>query len=130
AVDAVGTFISARTLGVGYRRAGNDPAHDVGDLADTVILGRDPDVEDLAVHGLAWRLDCREEGAADIGDMNDRPPGHAVALQEDTLAGERVGDKVVQNQIETDARREAVGGRAAQQYRREFVARQRQQPAL
>src|SRR3546814_2874097 len=65
-----------------FRSVRHRVPHDLGDIADAIVLGGGADVEDLAVHGLARRLERGEEGAADVGDMNERTPGRPVALEE------------------------------------------------
>src|SRR3546814_5946608 len=75
AVDAIGASVGLRAFGVDDDRVRHRVPHDLGDIADAIVLGGGADVEDLAVHGLARRLERGEEGAADVGDMNPRTPG-------------------------------------------------------
>src|SRR6185312_1487159 len=53
--------------------------HDLGDLADAVVLLVAADVEDLVMHGLARRLEREADRLADVVDMDQRPPRRAVA---------------------------------------------------
>ena len=62
--------------------------------------------------------------------MHDRPPRRSVRLEIDEPRGDRPGDKIVENDVEADARRQAVGGRRAQIDRAEAVAGERGDVAL
>ena len=81
--DAVGAGVRAGALGELDPAVRHRLAHDLGDLADLEVLVGPSDVEDLAVDGLARRFEHGEEGARDVLDVDERPPGRAVALQVD-----------------------------------------------
>src|SRR3546814_12916868 len=88
-----------------FRSVRHRVPHDLGDIADAIVLGGGADVEDLAVHGLARRLERGEEGAADVGDMNERTPGRPVALEEHAPGREGVRRQVVQHEVEPEDRK-------------------------
>src|SRR5580704_2786905 len=66
-----------------HRRAGRHLAADehfghlLRNLADTIVLGVAPDVEDLAVDRLRGRLERAADRRADVLDMHHRAPGTA-----------------------------------------------------
>jgi hypothetical protein len=45
--------------------------------------------------------------------MHDRPPGRSVGFQEDNSPGDRPSNQIVEDDIETDAGRDAVRVRRA-----------------
>ena len=52
------------------------------------------DVERLIENALLGRFECGDEGAGDILDMHDRPPGRSV-LEIDEPSGYRPGNQVL-----------------------------------
>ena len=80
------------------------------------------DVEGLIEDGLLGRLECGDERPRDVLDVDDRPPRRAVGLEEDAAIGDSPGDKIVENDIETQSRRDAVGGGGAQEGRTEAIS--------
>src|SRR5690606_40363454 len=107
--DSVGSLISRGTLGIGDCRSRHRVPDDLGYAAHAIVLGRRPDVERLTMDRLPRRLDGCDECPADIRDMNQRPPGHPVALEEYPPGGDGMCRQIVQNQVEPDARRQTIG---------------------
>src|SRR4029450_9426272 len=54
--------------------------------------------------------------------MHERPPGRAVALEPDRTRRVRPGDKIVEDDVEPEARRDTVDGGVPHEDRREAVA--------
>ena len=118
-VGAVVALVGAGVLGEGDLAAGHRLLDDLGDVPDAVVLVVAADVEGLRVHRLARRGQDRQEGAADVLDVHDGPPGAAVALEQHLAGGERPGHQVVQHDVEAQPWRDAVGGGAAEEGRAE-----------
>ncbi len=79
---------------------------------------------------IARRLERRGDRARHVLDVDQRPPRRAVALEPYRARRQRPPDEVVENDVETEAWRDAVGGREPQRHRRELVAREGCQRAL
>src|SRR6266481_1779750 len=107
-IGAVVALVGPRTVGEGDLATRHGLLHDLGDLADPVVLIVAPDVERLRMDRLARRGEHRQEGAADVLDVDDGPPGRAVALEKHLARGEGPGDQVVEDDVETQTRRGAV----------------------
>ena len=91
------------------------PAYDLGDFPDAVVLAGRPHVEDLAVDRLRRRFQCAAHRLDDVLDVRDRPPRAAVARHGDLLPRPRERAQVVQHDVETHARRGAIGRRVAKE---------------
>jgi hypothetical protein len=57
-----------------------------------------------AAHHVARRGQDGDEGSRDVFDVDDRPPGRAVALEEHLAGGEGPGDEVVEDDVEAETR--------------------------
>ena len=123
AVDAIGAQVGARAGGDLDRRARHRLGHDLGQLADAVVLAGAADVPGAVVHDLTRRCERRDEDAADVLDVDDRTPRRAVREQLHLAGGERPGHQVVEHEIEAQERRDAVRGRVAQRGGAEAIAR-------
>src|SRR4051794_31544704 len=86
-VGAVVALVRAGVLGELDLAAGHGLLHDLRDLADAVVLVVAPHVEGLRVDRLARRGEDGQEGAADVLDVDDGPPGAAVRLEEHLAGG-------------------------------------------
>src|SRR6185436_20570918 len=84
-----------------------------------VVLIVAADVEGLPAHHVAWGGQDGDEGSRDVLDVDDRPPGRAVALEEDLAGGEGPGDEVVEHDVEAETGGDPVGGGAPQESRAE-----------
>src|SRR6266851_1097471 len=114
-IGAVVALVGSRPLGERDLAAGDRLLHDLGDLADTIVLVVASHVERLPAHRLPRRGQDGEERAGDVLDVNDGPPGRTVALEQDLAGGERPGYEVVEHDVEAEPRRNAIGGGAAQE---------------
>ena len=79
------------------------------------------DVERLIENALLGGFECGDEGAGDILDMHDRPPGRSVRLEIDEPSGHRPGNQVVEHDIESDPGRKTVCGRWTQEGGTEII---------
>ena len=75
------------------------------------------------MHLLPGGLHDGQEGAADVADVHQGPPGCAVTLEQHLAGGEGVAGQVVHHQVPPQPRRDAVGRGVAQEARRERVVR-------
>src|SRR6516162_2229219 len=98
-------------------RAGHRLLYDLRDFPNAIVFGCDADIEYLVMNGLDRCLNGRDECAADVLDMHDWTPRHAVALEQHLATGEGMRGQIIDHQVEPDARGEAVGRRAPQEYR-------------
>src|SRR4029077_16258649 len=96
-VGAIVSRVPSSIASKGDLAAGDGLLDDLGDLPDAVVLIAPADVECLRVDCLARRGENGEEGAADVLDVDDGPPGRPVALQEHLARGEGPGDQVVEH---------------------------------
>src|SRR6185437_730688 len=107
----VGTSI-ARIFDPAFRY---DICHDSRNLTDPVILFGSSDVESFVEDFLDRRRQHCNEGARDVLDMNDRPPRASVRFQVDEFLGHCPSNKIVEDDVEAHARREAIGRRGTQE---------------
>src|SRR5207247_5452819 len=95
-----------------------------GELPDPVVLRTRPDVEGDVVDELAPRIQGAQDRSADVADVNDWSPGASVREEPDRSRGEGPAGQIVQDDVEPQTRRHAVGGGIPQRDRRERVVRQ------
>ena len=124
AVHAVGTLVGPGIVRKGHRAVRHDGRHDLGKLAYLIVVLGHSDVEGLVPHEVCGRAENREKGARNVFDVYDWPPRGAVGLHVDAPGRQRPGNEIVQHEIESDARRYAIGGGAAQERRAERIVRQ------
>ena len=62
-----------------------DGAHDLCQLADSIVARRVTDVQHLVVDAVARRVERARNRLADVADVDDRAPRGAVALHPDVL---------------------------------------------
>ena len=86
---------------------------DLCELADPVVLLGRADVERLARNQLVGCVEERDRRATDVSHVDERTPRRAVALQTDRSGRVRPRDKVVEHDVQTQARRDTVDGRVA-----------------
>ncbi len=134
AVDALEVDPVTAVVGAGRtdrnRAAGKLIRDDLCQLADSVVLGVLPDVEDPAAHRILGRHETAVDRLANVLDMHDGAPGTAVARHGDALGRPGQRTQIVDDDIEAHTRRGTERCRIAQKYRREIRARHRQQVAL
>ena len=82
-VDAVGARVGARIRSDLEPAARNHVGDDRGDIADAVIVRGLADIECLIEDQVLRRFERRDEGARDVFDVDDRPPGRSIGLQID-----------------------------------------------
>ena len=83
--DAVGSLVRS-----GVRRhfdaaARHDAGNDLGDVAHAIIVRGRAHVEGLIEDHFFRRLERGNEGAGDVLDMRDRPPGRSIRLEIDDV---------------------------------------------
>ena len=67
--------------------------------------------------GLPGRIERGGAGARHVLDVDERPPGGAVALKMDDARSHRCTHEVVEHDVEAQSRRDTVGGREAKKDR-------------
>ena len=113
-VDAIGTRVGACVGGKLDPAARHHVGDDLGDVADAIVVLGAADIECLVVDAPHRRLERGDEGARDVLDMDDRSPGRPVGFKVNQACGDRPGHEVVEHDVESNAGRQAVGGRRAQ----------------
>src|SRR3954470_11459515 len=121
AVHTVAPRVWTTAVGVLHGAAGDYLLDDVGNVTDLVILLRASDIERLVVDQLAFGGEGKQDRARDVFNVHERPPGSAVALNEDLAGGIRDADEVVDDDIRAQTRRRAVGGRIPEERRAETI---------
>ena len=121
---AVAALVGRGAVGEGHRRSGHHLLHDLGHVADLVVLVVAPDVEGLVVYRLARRLEHGQEGARDVLDVHQRAPRACRRWTSCTSPVMQANaDQVVDHQVAAQPGREPVGGGVAQEDRREVARR-------
>ena len=77
------------------------------------------------MNGLSRRIERGHNRSDDIPNVHDGAPGRAVALYVDPARGVCRSHEIIQHDIESQPRRNAVGGRIPHIGRAEIVVRQR-----
>ena len=83
--------------------------HDLGKVANAVVLVAAPHIEDLIVNELPGRIEHRQDCAGNVLDVDDGTPGCLIAPDLDTSCCERPGDQTVEHEIKAVALRRNVG---------------------
>src|SRR5580658_7960422 len=99
-IDAIGTWIWAAIGRVLELAARNRLADDFRKVTDLIVHFGDADVKGLIVNGFQRGNECGEEGAADILDVDERPPGRSVRLNFDASGGNGPGDEIIEHHVE------------------------------
>src|SRR4030095_10309108 len=79
-----------------------------GDVADLVILFCPTDIERLVMNQLPRRLKDGQERATNISHVNERPPGRAIARDQDLSRGVSKTNETVYHQIGAKPGRDSV----------------------
>src|SRR5258708_4444464 len=82
---------------------------DAGQFADPVILGGAADIENLVVHNFTGSTEDANHGHDNVSNMDDGPPRRAVALDKDLAFCVSPGDEIVEDDIQAEAGRNAIG---------------------
>ena len=99
-------------------------------MANLVVLDRPSHVERLVVDDLAGRVQYRQERARDVLDVDQRPPGRAVAGDQHLAGGVGERDQVVDDEVAAQPGRHAVRRGVAQERRAERRVRERRHVLL
>src|SRR5882757_5425887 len=129
-VDTVGARVGTRIRTELELATRNHLRNDRSDIADAEVVCGLADVERLIGDQDLRCSERRDEGARNIFNMDDRPPRRSIRFQIDETLGHRPSHQIVEYDIETDAWRDAVGGRRAHVGRAETVAAQQGNVAL
>src|ERR1700688_2735784 len=78
--------------------------HDLGKLANAVVIGVVADIEDLAIDSRRRRLERAANCLADVFDVHERSPRTAVAGHGDLLLGPGQGAKIIEDDVKAHAR--------------------------
>src|SRR5262249_58203734 len=89
---------------------GDDAGNDLGQITDAVVVGRLPHVESLVGHSFHGRLECGNEGAGDVLDVDDGSPRRSIRFHVNLTGGDRPGNEIVEDDVEAHARRNSIGG--------------------
>ncbi len=123
-VDAVAPWVRPCSLRVLDLAARKRLAHDLGQIAHTVVLVVGADVERLVPDELDRGSQSRPGCPCDISNVHERPPRRTVAHDHDLAGRERPGGEVVQHDVEPKARGDTVGGGVPHEDRREVSVRE------
>src|SRR6266478_6528190 len=124
-IDAVVARVLADLAGVDAVGSRHQALDDRGNVAHLIIFRVAADIDPLVVNDLARGLEKGHEGACDVLAMDQRAPRRAVADDADVALGNGAAEKVVDDEVDAQHRRMAVGGRVAQIGRREVAIGQR-----
>ena len=113
-VDPVVPRVGADLAGVDDPGGRDQPLDLVADVAHLVVLAVAADVDGLVVDGLPGGAGEGGEGAGDVAAVDQGPPGRAVGLDPDLAVGHGRGQQVVDDQVDPEHRRVAVGGGVAE----------------
>src|SRR5262249_45315151 len=102
----------------------DQPLDLVADVAHLIILAIASDVDGLVVDGPAGGPGEGSEGAGDVAAVDQGPPGRAIGLDADLAIGQRRGQEGVDDQVDPQHGRVAVGGGVAEEGRGERVVGQ------
>src|SRR5258708_7080186 len=75
---AIRTLVGAGIVRKLDRASRDDGGYDLRQIPNAVIVGGLADVKRLIEYIIGRRFECSDEGARDILDMHDRPPGRAI----------------------------------------------------
>src|SRR5262245_25095435 len=122
--DTVGARVRSGIGGEFEAAVRNHLGDDLGNLADPVIVPCLADVEGLVVDLFARRLQPGDECTGNVLDVNNRPPWTAVGLEQNDPLGDRPGDEIVEDNVESKSRGETIGSRRAEIGRRKIAVGQ------
>src|ERR1700730_10246367 len=96
------------------RASGYNLGYDLGQITNAIVVGRLADIIGLIEHAIIRRLQGSNEGPRNVLDMDNWAPWRAIRFQVDLSGCEAPRDKVVQDDVEAHARRNAVSCRGPQ----------------
>src|SRR5579862_5771721 len=100
-VDAIAALVWAAILCVFDFAVRNSLVNDARQIADLIVFLRAAHIERFAMDQIPGGVQYGNEGAADVFDMHNWPPGRAVAFDVDVPCGSGPSDKVVEHQIKS-----------------------------
>src|SRR5262249_19783394 len=124
AVDSITALIWTAAVGILDRASGDRLSNDSGQLGNPVVLVGLTHIERLVVNQLAGSVKDAYHRGDDVANVYDRAPWSTVTFDDDLSGGEGGGDKVVQDDVQTQPGRGAVSGGISHEGRSELVARQ------
>src|SRR5271166_263452 len=119
-IDAVVARVLADLAGVDDAGSRHQALDDRSDVADLIILGVAADIDPLIVNDPARRLEKSDKRPRDVLAVDQRTPGCAVADDADIALGDGAAEQVVDDEVDAQHRRMAIGRRVAQRGRREI----------
>jgi hypothetical protein len=123
AIDPVASFIRAAAGGILDVAIRDGFLHDIGDFPDSKVFFCNSYVEGLIVNCVDRRFERADCGADDVFDVHDGPPGGSIALDVHLPGGVSAGDQIIQNDIETQPRRNAISRGIPHERRAETIIR-------
>src|SRR6516165_3937089 len=120
-IDAVVARVLADLAGVDDAGPRHQALDDRGNVAHPIILRVAPDIDPLVVNDRARRLEKGDESPRDVLAVDQRAPWCPVAHDADIALGDGAAQQVVDDEVDAQHRRMAVGRRIAQIGRREVA---------
>src|SRR5579862_5118190 len=118
-IDAIAALVRAAIPCVFDFAVRNSLVNDVRQIADLIVFLGAAHIERFAMNQILRSIQYGNEGARDVFDVDNWPPGRAVALDVNVTCGGGPGDKVVEHQIESQSRGYPIGGGVAEKGRAE-----------
>src|SRR6516164_8537819 len=112
-VDAVVARVLADLAGVDDAGPRDQALDDRGDVANLIILCVAADVDPLIVDHRARRVEKGDERPRYVLAVDQRPPRCAVAHDADVALGDGAAEQVVDDEVDAQHRRMAIGRRVA-----------------
>src|SRR5258708_37794154 len=125
AIHAVASLIGAASRSEFDQTVGNGFRDDDGQFADPVIFGGAAYIENLVVHNFTRRAEDTNHGCDNVSNMDNRPPRSPVTFYKNFALCISPGDEIVEDDIQTEAGRNAVGSGIAHKGWAEIVVGKR-----
>src|SRR5262245_15602515 len=120
-VHAIAAVVAAARAD-GHYAAGKLFGDDLGDFADSIVIGVLADVEYIAADGVFRRDERPIDGFAHILHVDERAPWTAVTHHGNPLGRPGERRQIIEHDVEAHSRRRAVRRRVAQEHRAEVGA--------
>src|SRR5262249_12776211 len=130
AIYAVTALVGAAVGSKFDATAGNGLGNYRGQFANAIVLIGASNVENLLVHEFAWGTENADDRSDDVANMDDRAPRSSIAFDVDLPFRISPSNKVVEDNIEAQARGYPVGGSIAHKSRTEVVVGKRSHVAF
>jgi len=125
AIDAIAALVWTTVYGVFDAAPGDGFTDDFGKLANAVVLFGDADVEDFVVNEIERCIENGQDGGGNVANVDDGTPGRAVTFYVNAAGGVGPGDEIVEDDVQTESRGNAIGGGAAEIGGREILVGER-----